>query len=501
MHARSGEPRDPSTTGFFPVSSKNLIAALAAGLLFRFFFIAHFPFTAGDTKFYEELARNWLDHGVYGLFVNGRLLPVDMRMPGYPAFLATIYAIAGRGDKSVMLAQAAIDLLGCVAAAMLAARLAPESKRKIVATVALWVAALCPFTANYTAAILTESLAAFFTMAALLVLAIALGQRALKRRVAWLAKRDVFTLAGWFFAGGIVAGSGALVRPETPVILAAAGGVLLVRLRRRADWSKLTLAFAWMAAGLVLALAPWAIRNARTLGRIQFLAPYYAQSNGDFIPMGFYAWTRTWMTHEQDNYLVPWRLGKGPILIQTLPDSAFDSPAERTLVTELLREYNNGWQMTPLLDRQFAALARARVARHPPRTYLEIPIARAATIWLRPRVELLHYSGELWPLRERRRESPTDFDASLGYGLLNIFYIGLGIAGAWRCRANPAAALIVLYLILRTALLATMPTIEPRYVVVCFPALIALGAQIFGSVQSRQTEEIGAPLELTHAAS
>jgi 4-amino-4-deoxy-L-arabinose transferase-like glycosyltransferase len=493
---------DHSLSGrLVPVSSTNLLTALAAGFLFRLFFIARFPFTAGDSKFYEELARNWLHHGLYGLFINGSLLPVDMRMPGYPAFLAVVYAIAGSANKPVLLAQAVIDLIACLAAALLAARLAPESKRTAVATAALWIAVLCPFTASYTAAILTESLAAFFTTAALLVLAIALGQRALKQRLAWLAKRDIFSLARWFFAGGVLVGLGALVRPETPLILAAAGAVLLVRLRRRAAWSKLILALAWMAAGLVLALAPWAIRNSRTLGRIQFLAPYYAQSNGDFIPGGFYAWTRTWMIHEQDNYLVVWKLGKGPIRIQSLPDSAIDSPAQRAQVVALLRAYNDGWRMTPLLDRQFAALARQRAAQHPLRTYLYIPVARALAIWLRPRVELLRYSGDLWPLGERRRDNPADFEASLGYGLLNIFYIGLGVVGAWRCRANPAAALIVLYLIVRTALLTTMPTIEPRYVAVCFPALIALGAQIFGSVQSRQTEEINATLELTHAAS
>ena len=85
-----------------PFSYTQLGAALVAGLALRLFFIWHFPFYSGDTKFYEELARNWMDHGVYGLYVRGALTAVDMRVPGYPAFLAAIYFVIGtqraRGD-------------------------------------------------------------------------------------------------------------------------------------------------------------------------------------------------------------------------------------------------------------------------------------------------------------------------------------------------------------------------------------------------------------------
>ena len=152
-----------------PFSSTQLGVALAAGLALRLFFIWHFPFYSGDTKFYEELARNWLDHGVYGLYVRGALTSVDMRVPGYPAFLAAIYFAIGRSARVVMVAQAFVDLATCVLAALIAARLAPVSRRAVAGTAALWMAALCPFTADYTAVVLTETLATFFTTAAVLV--------------------------------------------------------------------------------------------------------------------------------------------------------------------------------------------------------------------------------------------------------------------------------------------------------------------------------------------
>ena len=152
-----------------PFSYTQLGLALAAGLALRLFFIWHFPFYSGDTKFYEELARNWLEHGVYGLYVRGVLTSVDMRVPGYPAFLAAIYFVIGRSARVVMVAQAFVDLATCVLAALIAARLVPVSRRAVAGKAALWMAALCPFTADYTAVVLTETLATFFTTAAALV--------------------------------------------------------------------------------------------------------------------------------------------------------------------------------------------------------------------------------------------------------------------------------------------------------------------------------------------
>src|SRR6266481_8278847 len=106
---------------------KHLAPALLAGLALRLFFIWHFPFSSGDTAYYEELARNWLSHGVYGFYSHGQLLPSDARVPGYPAFLAGIYFVAGTGRKAVMFAQAFVDLATCILATGIAARLAADA--------------------------------------------------------------------------------------------------------------------------------------------------------------------------------------------------------------------------------------------------------------------------------------------------------------------------------------------------------------------------------------
>src|SRR2546425_10358288 len=207
---------------------KHLAPALLAGLGLRLFFIWHFPFSSGDTAFYEELARNWLYHGVYGFYSHGQLLPSDARVPGYPAFLAAIYFAAGTGRKAVMLTQAFVDLATCVLAAGIASCLAADASdaaRSRVAAAALWLTALCPFTANYTAVPLTEVLATFFTTLALLIFLSPAGTAI--DRIS--SKHDLLRASGIWFGGGIMVGLGTLVRPETPLLLAAMLVVLSMR--------------------------------------------------------------------------------------------------------------------------------------------------------------------------------------------------------------------------------------------------------------------------------
>jgi hypothetical protein len=475
-----------------PFSYTQLGAALGAGLALRLYFIWRFPFHSGDTKFYEELARNWLYHGVYGLYIRGELTAVDMRVPGYPAFLAAIYFVMGRSPRVVMVAQALVDSGTCVLAALIAARLAPVSRRAVAETAALWMAALCPFTADYTAVVLTETLATFFSTLAVLVFIYFPTDTALDASADSLLHGKSFFFAGWFLLLGIIVGLGTLVRPETPLVLVAAGITLCIRWRRRANWPKLILATCWMCVGLLLPLAPWAARNARSFGRVEFLSPRYAQSYGDFIPRGFIAWTQTWMTRFGDAYLMTWKLGKQPIGVASVPAAAFDSDAERARVAELLAQYNRDLEMTPLRDHEFALLAAERTARNPLRTYVFVPAARIAAMWFTPRIELLPYSGKLWPAGEKWRGNPADFGVTLGFGILSVLYLGMAVAGWWRCRAQLAATFLALFVGIRTVAMTQLQTVEPRYVIECFPVIVALGALVWAMPRRRSNVVGGA---------
>jgi 4-amino-4-deoxy-L-arabinose transferase-like glycosyltransferase len=454
----------------------NAAAAVCAGMALRVYLVLKFPVTdTGDAPFYIELAWNWLKKGVYGFAVHGQLTAVDMRVPGYPAFLAAVFAVAGPSPRAAMLAQVVVDLATCFVIALIAARLAPERSRRRAALAGLWLAALCPFTANYTAVVLTETLVIFLTAVAILVL--------LQTDVgdAKSARAGSFLANPWLLAG-IVVGFGTLVRPETPLVLFAAGLVLVAKWWRPADWLKLVRAGLLLGLGLVLPLVPWAARNWKTLHDVQFLAPRYSELPGEYTPLGFTAWTNTWMWRFRDVYLTQWKVNEEEIAIDQLPSYAFDSPDEKERMADLLDEYNEALTIDPQLDQEFREIARERTERHPLRTYVKVPLLRTLTLWFTPRVELLPSSGHLWPLREEWQDDRPDFLVTLGLSGVNIIYVALALAGAWLARRRPGWALLILVCVVRTLFFVKfVETPEPRYVLECFPAVIALAAQVFTS--------------------
>jgi 4-amino-4-deoxy-L-arabinose transferase-like glycosyltransferase len=469
------------------------VAALTAGLCLRLFFAFKFPFAPTDTALYEQLAANWLQHHVYAITVDGALVPVDLRMPGYPAFLAVIYAITRRTGPDarlyVTLVQAAVDLCACLLTAGLAALLAllrpnPENWRRVF-IVTLWIAALCPFTANYAAVPMTEVFAIFFTAAALVTL-IALiwrecGGKAALFKSDWATRHSEAIFA---LASGFLIGMGTLFRPETPLLLIAAWilfAFVWLRKRRFRFFARLVVL---SAMGCALPLASWAVRNLVTLHEVQFLAPKNLNMSGEFVPRGFMAWEKTWLFRMKDCFLVPWKLDDEVINLDDIPARAFDTPEEKDRVAALLEQYNNDVTITPEEDEAFGQLARERTARHPLRTYLWLPAARAFTIWFTPRIELLPFSGKVFPIKEAWREDPIDLSVTLSYFSLCVLYVALAIWGGWRVWREKSAlglavALLFGYLLLRTAFLTTLETPEPRYVLVCFPAIFALAGQVF----------------------
>jgi 4-amino-4-deoxy-L-arabinose transferase-like glycosyltransferase len=276
---------------------------------------------------------------------------------------------------------------------------------------------------------------------------------------------------------------GTLFRPETPLLLIVACVVIAFTWLRTRRFRDCVRVLALSAIGCALPLAPWALRNAVTLHEVQFLAPKNLNMSGEFVPYGFMAWERTWLFRLKDCYLVPWKLDGDVINLEDIPARAFDTQDEKDRVSALLDQYNNDVTINAEEDAAFGQLARERTARHPLRTYMWLPVARAFTMWFTPRIELLPFSAQVFPVREAWREDPIDFSVSVGFFVLNILYVALAMWSSVRLWKESSAlrmavALLLGYVLVRTAFLTTLETPEPRYVLECFPAILALAGQV-----------------------
>jgi hypothetical protein len=463
------------------------LTALISGLLLRVFFLFRLPSSAGDTPLYEDLALNWVKHSVYGVRIDGILTPLDVRMPGYPAYLAVISAFTDLSGETarfwVMLGQVCFDLIACLLIAGLAVRCAGrgENTSRVFLT-ALWLAVLCPFTANYAAVPLTETFAILTTAMALTALIPMVNpEQAMGGFLKYgrFPRRSELTKSAAL--AGICTGLGTLFRPEAPLVLISCLPVAMWVAVRRGQFGK-----GLRACGLAIILCfavllPWTIRNAVTLHEFQPLTPKYTTMPGELVPSGFMSWERTWLYRFREVFLVSWKLNDEAIDIDSLPARAFDSPEQRQHVAAILDQYNRALTLTAEQDAEFSAIARERTARHPLRTYLWVPLQRVVTLWFTPRIEQLPISGSVFPLAHTWDTDRQDMSVTVGLFFLNIFYVGLALWGAlriWRFwpEARAGVILLGLFVLIRSAFLTTIETPEPRYVLVCYPAVIALAA-------------------------
>jgi len=431
--------------------------ALAAGLVLRLWFLRHPMLFDDDTDVYADLASNLFHHAVYGITDGAAIDPTLIRLPGYPIFLGLIFSVFGAGNfTAVLLVQIAVDLLGC----WLIASFVREQVSERAGTVAIFLAALCPFTAAYSAIALTECLSVFAVSLALWSTGRLLRSQA-EERLDWPAR--VLTAAAMSLA--------MLLRPDGVLLSAAViAGVLWYAWRQGRLRMGMKTA---LLCGLLAAspLAPWAVRNWRTFHVVQPLAPRRVNDPGEYVTYGFYRWMSTWSVDIVSTGNVFWKLGTATIDINDLPSRAFDSPRQRAETAALLAEYNTDKLMPPELDAKFAALAGARRRDHPLLCRVWVPTLRVADMALRPRTETLSLDAAWWRFGEHRAESVQ----AVGLGLLNLALVVAALVGVVRRRV-PWVALAVVYVALRCALLSGMENSEPRYTLEAMPIVLACAA-------------------------
>jgi 4-amino-4-deoxy-L-arabinose transferase-like glycosyltransferase len=440
-----------------------LIVTLA-GVALRLLFILRFPGVTSDSFVYGDIARNWLQHRIYGLSGVDAISPTYIRLPGYPAFLAAVFAVFGMEHyRAALVLQMFVDIGTCFLIADLARRLV--SLR--AARVAFLLAALCPFLANYAANALTETLEIFFT-----VLALDLA-------VVGLERLQDSSMKPWVGCGFAV-GAAILLRPDGGLLLVTIVAYLLmqslVQKPRAGAPSPHVLGASLIVVVVSLAtLVPWTVRNLHTLHEFQPLAPRYANEENAFVPMGFNRWVKTWIVDYASVEDIYWAVPGNAVEAEKLPSRAFDSPEQQEQTTQLLEDYNSTLHVTPDLDARFAALAADRVHHSPLRYYVVLPLIRIADMWLRPRTETLPPDTRWWEFDD----DPKWLALALTLGTVNLVYLGAAFAGLLRGRFAPHIGLLLTFLILRSLFLGTLENPEPRYTLECYPVVMVLAAALF----------------------
>ena len=466
---------------------------LVAALTFRLN-VAHYLANddPDDGRGYAQLARNLLEQRVFSIDAEPPYNPTLIRLPGYPLFLAGVYALFGHGNNdAVRLTQALIDTATCVLVALIAFNWTSDPRRRRTTAIAAFLlAAVCPFSTIYVATILTETLTIFFMAA--LTLATTYALKAQTNRAAH----------AWWLAAGLCAVLAVLMRPDSGLFAAGAGLTLILveLLQRRTSVEVTASEHSWaqklwriFTRGLVfssvfaLVLTPWAWRNWRLFHVIQPLAPAHAEMPGEFVPHGYNLWLRTWI--DDGRYIGPmlWALDDQPIKLEQIPERAFDSPEEKARVAALLEQYNHppnsqaadaaandksdaatesddeqadsdedqsgddetqssdeaddqsdeadqtehaDVEMTPPIDAGFAEIAHERIRRAPFRFYIWLPLKRAYALWFDTHSQYYPFGGELFPLAELDHTTHQQFWLPL-FALLTWIYTLLGLAGAW----------------------------------------------------------------------
>jgi hypothetical protein len=236
-----------------PRHRRALLAIIAAALAVRllvFFALQPFPPLTKDDSVYDALGWNLLNGNGFSSSENAPFEPMAVRTPGYPSFLATVYAAAGRNANAVRLAQIGIVGLTMLIMFGLARRIGSGG----TALAALGCYALLPSAIIFPSLLLTEA-----NQALLLTVAIYCCYRILADPAS----------SGWYVGLGFALGAATLQRPDYQLLIAPlVASLVLLAPNRRQVLPRAVLA----TACFVAVLAPWFARNCQVFDRCVGLA-------------------------------------------------------------------------------------------------------------------------------------------------------------------------------------------------------------------------------------
>lgn len=344
-----------------------LLLALSAflGVSYRLaLFVTERPAVQADGAIrYVPMAQNLLEGRGSSTSTSAPFEPSRHEVPGYPVFLAAIFAVTGNSLRAVMFAQLLLEVSTIWVAVRIAQVLGLSA---FTGRAVLCLGLGCVFLPSMAFSFQAVTLASF-TMAVFCLCVL----RALR---ATPASATPWAVAG--LAGGV----SSMVRVDTYLLVALFAPLLMKALLQIAPARRFVCASAFVLSfsGMLL---PWMVRDWFVHGVVQL--PGQSQFTYSHMGHGIKAWMDTWADDGQylQSYVWgPWEKRPDDFPPQSVPDDA-----ERQRAGELFRKAKSDG-VDPLaaeVDRGFLELAARARRERPLQTTVLVGLRRALHVWLK----------------------------------------------------------------------------------------------------------------------
>jgi hypothetical protein len=446
-----------------------LVALIATAI--RTYFIIFFPEYGGDGKTYALVAENILA----GCGVSMSEINADQCVPhfggnqgpGYPAFIAVVWALSSHSDLAVRLVQAMFCIASILYIMNAIYHYTGSAKQAVIVGLVL---ALSPLHLAWPRFFFAETLA----------LAATLWLFAELIKSLQLSKLRVLPI-------GIALILATFIRLDAVLLLipVAVTGFIIHR------------PITALKKGLVIALIlfiPWTGWLARNfvVGLDTVFSPLAVELNNQ--AKGLYRWENTWSTNVYTSSAIHFPVTNRNYDKIVIDEVAFISNNEKRRVKILLSELKQyvGKPFPKHIDEQFAFLATIRIQDDPLSYILLKPITRAFSLWgninagmgwpgfaekLSPRQRIDLASGGIWAKMHLLKKYPAIVAGKIfvnAWKIILYFLFTIAILLSFKSNNHPYRNLIFLalsFILARSALSGWMNQIEARFSVMQMPII------------------------------
>ena len=447
-----------------------LTVALVATAI-RTYFIIFFPEIVGDGRNYELVAENILAGcGVSMSEINSNQCVPHFggnQGPGYPAFIALIWALSGHSDLAVRLVQAFFLIAAILYIVNTIYFYTGSEKQALVVGLVL---ALSPLHLAWPRFFFTETLA----------LAATLWLFAELIKSLQLSNLRILPIGIALIVATFIRLDGVLL-----LVPVAVTGLIIHR------------PFTALKKGLVIALilfipwTGWFTRNV-VVGLDNVFLPIAVEQNKG--SEGFFRWGKTWSTNVYTSSAIHFPVANRDYDKIFIDETAFISNIEKKKVTLLLSELEEyvGEPFPKHIDEEFAFLATKRIQSNPFDYFLVKPSTRVFSLWVntnagmgwpgfaeklssQQRIELV--SGGIWAKFDILKDYPTIVSGKILINAWKITLYFLFITALWLSLNNKNQPyrnftfLALSFVLARSAFSGWMNQVEARFSLMQMPII------------------------------